>query len=101
MPTHNTIPEIVDVLRRAAENSNPKLATQIAAHGAETALFGRGGCLDSLGLVAYIVAVETEIEDHFGETLTLADERAMSQKHSPFHTVQSLAEYIKTVREKN
>jgi acyl carrier protein len=94
-------PELIELLKHAAENSNPKLAAQIAAHGSETALFGKGGCLDSLGLVSFIVAVETEIEDRFGETLTLADERAMSQRHSPFRTVLSLAEYIKAVREKN
>ena len=59
-----------------------------------TALFGTGSKLDSLGLINLIVAVEQNIEDEFDITITLADERAMSQKHSPFRTVGSLADYI-------
>lgn len=60
---------------------------------AETALFGRQGILDSIGLVTLIVAVEQGIEDQFGEAVSLADEKAFSQKSSPFLTVESLANY--------
>ena len=62
-----------------------------------TALFGSGSKLDSLGLINLIVAVEQNIEDEFDITITLADERAMSQKHSPFRTVRSLVDYIETL----
>jgi acyl carrier protein len=44
-----------------------------------------------------IVAVEQNIEDEFDITIILADERAMSQKHSPFRTVRSLVDYIETL----
>ena len=50
--------------------------------------------LDSLGLVNLIVSVEQNIEDEFHVVITIADDRALSQKHSPFRTVESLAEYI-------
>jgi acyl carrier protein len=60
----------------------------------ETRLFGGNSKLDSLGLVNLIVAVEQNIEDEFDITITLADERSMSQKHSPFRTVGSLVDYI-------
>ena len=60
----------------------------------ETRLFGGNSKLDSLGLVNLIVAVEQNIEDEFDITITLADDRAMSQKHNPFRTVGSLADYI-------
>jgi len=60
----------------------------------ETRLFGGNSKLDSLGLINLIVAVEQNIEDEFDISLTLADERAMSQRHSPFRTVGSLVDYI-------
>jgi acyl carrier protein len=60
----------------------------------QTVLFGKNGRLDSLGLVSFIVEVEQELEDEFGIAVTLADERAMSQKNSPFLTLQTLEEYI-------
>jgi acyl carrier protein len=60
----------------------------------ETVLFGKSGQLDSLGLVSLIVAVEQNIEDDFGVSITLADERAMSQQNSPFKTVTTLSDYV-------
>ena len=60
----------------------------------ETKLIGGNNKLDSLGLINLIVALEQNIEDEFDISLTLADERAMSKKHSPFRTIGSLADYI-------
>jgi acyl carrier protein len=62
----------------------------------ETVLFGRAAKLDSLGLVTLIVAAEQRIEETFGVTLTLADEHALSQRHSPFRSIGSLADYALT-----
>jgi acyl carrier protein len=62
------------------------------AHSA--AIFGESGVLDSLGLVNLIVAVEQAIEDEFDESITLADEKAVSQRNSPFRTVGSLIDYV-------
>jgi len=45
-------------------------------------------------LVSLIVAIEREVEDTFGIALTLANERALSLKVSPFRSIQSLADYI-------
>ncbi len=49
----------------------------------DTQLFGRGSKLDSLGLVNLIVLVEEKTADTFGKSVTIADERAMSQKEQP------------------
>ncbi|MFQ3633931.1 hypothetical protein [Roseiflexus sp.] len=65
--------------------------------GEETYLIGRRALLDSLGLVTLIVDLEQKIEETFDVALTLANERAMSQKSSPFLTVGSLADYICTL----
>lgn len=60
----------------------------------ETPLLGSESVLDSMHLVSLIVAIEREVEDGFGVALTLADERALSMKASPFRSIWSLADYI-------
>ena len=60
----------------------------------ETRIFGQKGALDSLGLVTLITDLEEKLEQEFGVFLVLADDRAMSQKKSPFRTVRTLAEYV-------
>jgi acyl carrier protein len=61
---------------------------------AETRLIGREAALDSMGLVNLIIEVEQRLEEEYDVAVILADERAMSQKNSPFRSVQSLADYI-------
>ena len=60
----------------------------------DTVLFGRASKLDSLGLVNLILITEENIEDFFGVTINIADERAMSQELNPYQTVRSLSQYI-------
>jgi D-alanine--poly(phosphoribitol) ligase subunit 2 len=60
----------------------------------ETPLFGSHGLLDSLGLVQLIVFIEDRLATEFGAALTLADDKALSEKRSPFRTVDSLADYV-------
>lgn len=67
---------------------------QLPALGEETRLIGQGAILDSLGLVSLIVEVEQRLSDELGINLILADERAMSQKRSPFRSIGALADYI-------
>ena len=59
----------------------------------ETKLLGPESVLDSMHLVTLIVTIEREIQEAFGVALTLADERALSMKASPFRSIQSLADY--------
>ena len=59
----------------------------------EAALFGPDSPLDSLGLVALLLDVEEGLAD-IGVHVVLSDERAMSQKRSPFRSVQSLVAYV-------
>lgn len=60
----------------------------------ESRLFGSEGSLDSFGLVNLIVLIEESVNEKFECSITLADEKAMSLKRSPFRTVDSLANYI-------
>ena len=60
----------------------------------ESKLFGGGGPLDSMALVNLVVDLEELIEDDYGKTISLADEKAMSRRTSPFSRVQNLIDYI-------
>jgi len=66
----------------------------------DSVIYGSHGELDSLGLVNFVVAVEQKIEDVFGKSINLADDKAMSQKNSPFQTVETFVNYIYDVLEK-
>ena len=66
----------------------------------DSVIYGSHGKLDSLGLVNFVVAVEQKIEDVFGKSINLADDKAMSQKNSPFQTVETFVNYIYDVLEK-
>ena len=84
------VPIILDIANEFNENLEYKIAVE---KGEAAPLFGREGVLDSLGLVSLVMAVEQALEDEMGVTLTLADEKAMSQRRSPFRTIGTLAEY--------
>ena len=60
----------------------------------ESKLFGGGGPLDSMALVNLLVDLEELIEEDYGLSVTLADEKAMSRRTSPFTRVKYLIEYI-------
>lgn len=62
--------------------------------GEDTRLIGHAGVLDSMGLVTLIVDLEQRLEQEYDVMVVIADERAMSQKHSPFRSVGSLADYV-------
>ena len=88
--------EAIDLVYRAIEELNLELpAERRVEKSPDAVLFGRDGRLDSLGLVRLIVAVEQRIEDELSVSVTLADEKAVSQRASPFRTVAALAAYLR------
>ncbi len=66
----------------------------------DTALFGEGGKLDSLGLVSLVTTVEQKIEENFGITATLLEDIADLENNNPFSTVKTLTDYVASVMEK-
>lgn len=85
---------ILECLYAALDEVNEVVPpAQRLAKSPDAVLFGAEGKLDSFGLVNLIVTVERLIEDRLGVTVTLADEKAMSIKNSPFRTVDALADY--------
>ena len=65
----------------------------------ETKLYGGSGALDSLTLVSLITDLEERISDEFEKDIILADEKAMSQRTSPFRSVETLTNYIQKLLE--
>ena len=63
----------------------------------ETPLYGDSGVLDSLALVSLIADLEVAVEERLGVPVTLADERAMSRRRSPFRTAGALTEFVEEV----
>ena len=61
---------------------------------AELSTLVLGKNLDSLGIVFLAADLEERISDEFGVEVALADERAMSQKTSPFRSVKTLVKYV-------
>ena len=94
----NDAGNILAAIYRAADWINDELPPgRQLIKAPETPLLGTESVLDSMQLVSLIVAIEREVEDAFGVAVTLADERALSMQASPFRSIQSLADYIRTL----
>ena len=80
---------VLEAVKEIGEDQN----NQILLNADEdTRLFGEN--LDSMGIVFLVTELEDSILDELGFSLTLADERAMSQKTSPFRSVKILSRYV-------
>ena len=88
------LPLILDAVRDMAEETD---RLELAQATPDTVLYGKSGILDSVALVSLVVDVEDRVEDTFGLRVSLADERAMSLKVSPFSQAKRLAVYIETL----
>ncbi|MEZ8967563.1 hypothetical protein AB6E53_12805 [Vibrio breoganii] len=86
----NKVTELV--LNTVKEVGEDQEINELIAATEDTRLFGEN--LDSMGVVFLVTDLEAAISDEFDIDLTLADERAMSQKTSPFRTVKTLAKYV-------
>jgi acyl carrier protein len=60
----------------------------------DTVLVGSDAVLDSLGVVQLIVEVEQRVEQTHNVSITLANDKAMSQRNSPFRTVGVLTDHV-------
>lgn len=88
--------DIAAIILEQIECFNETLDNKVdVTQGSESVLFGQGSSLESVDFVSLIVDIEQAVNDEFDTSITLVDAYAMSQKHSPFRTVGTLAEYIK------
>lgn len=86
---------IIELITKEIKDFNETLDAKInIEQGKDSVLFGQGSNLESVDFVSLIVNIEQAVSDEFDKEISLVDARAMSQKHSPFRTVGTLAEYI-------
>lgn len=83
---------VTSCLRDAVE----QLGTPTPAITEDTVIVGEGAILDSIGVVSLIVDIEQRLEMDHGVSITLASERAMSQRSSPFRTAGVLTDHVCT-----
>lgn len=81
---------ILETAGELEESDQLSLDGELSEH---SQLFGEEGVLDSMGLVSLIVAVEQAIQDELSKSVSLADEKALSMRNSPYRSVASLADY--------
>lgn len=82
--------DALEMLNHTREDNNQ---ISISEH---TELFGTQGNLDSMELVGILIDIEEAMQDE-GFSVSLSDDRAMSQTQSPFMNVRSLVDYIQTL----
>ena len=87
--------QVTALVYRAVDEINGELTPeQQLAKNPATVLFGTEATIDSMGLVSFIVAVEEQLSEELGLSMTLADDKAMSMERSPFKTLATLIQYV-------
>ena len=87
--------KVIEIIVETIKEYNDGLSKDIQiSSDLDSSIYGGSSNLDSMGLVSFIVGLEQSIEDKFDQSISLADEKAMSQKSSPYQNINSLADYI-------
>nr|WP_279176961.1 hypothetical protein [Campylobacter insulaenigrae] len=87
----------MDVLRNSADDYEIE---ELRSANINTKLYsGLGGLLDSLALVNLVADLEAELSKELNAEVTIADEKMMSLRNSPFKDVETLAQYISSIME--
>lgn len=82
----------LDAIRATIAEVNPQLSAEhrMAAEGS-TVLAGEGGHLDSLGILNFLVALETRLEADYGRSVTLVGDEDLELEGL---TVDVLADHL-------
>lgn len=87
--------KIINIINDTIKNYNEDLNEgEKIKNDWDTSLYGENSNMDSMDLVSFVVALEQNLEEEFNRSISLADEKAMSQKSSPYKTLNNLLEYI-------
>jgi len=86
---------IFEIVSAAVTELNEELAyDSLENPNTETTLHGGEDGIDSLSLVSLIVDIENRVAAQLGKDVVLADEKAMSERNSPYRSVGALCEFI-------
>ncbi len=93
---------VVGAIYEAVDELNKQLPKGVHVEKSlDAPLYGKASKLESIDLVGFIIEVEEKVRDEFGASITIADDRAMSQQNSPFLTLGTLADYVSGLLEEN
>lgn len=87
--------KLTQAIYQAVDELNGQLPKGVrVAKSLEAPLYGPGGNLESIDLVNLIIEVEEKVNEAFGVSITIADDRAVSAQNSPFLTLGALQDYV-------
>lgn len=87
--------KIIQVIFDVVDDFNEQLSEDLPLEkSVDTALLGKSSVIDSLALVSLIIATEQKLQEEFGLSITLVNENAMSEEHSPFKTIGTLVDHV-------
>ena len=87
--------KLVQAIFAAVDALNDQLPKGVrVAKSLEAPLYGQGGHLESIDLVNLIIEVEEKVKDAFDVSITIADDRAVSSRNSPFVTLGALTNHV-------
>ncbi|MEU0130482.1 hypothetical protein [Streptomyces sp. NPDC006289] len=86
---------ILQIIIDAIDDINSMRVERISTDNVlDLSLYGNEGVFESMYLVAFLAQVEEGIEDEFEVEVTLASEKAVSLRVSPFSSVRRLIDFI-------
>lgn len=89
---------IAHIILRQIQSFNETLTVPIdVSKGLDTVLFGQGGVLESIDFVSLLLDIEEALSEELQVEVSLMNEKALSEKRSPFRTVGVLADYVRTI----
>ena len=84
----------VDIVKACLKEGLEQAGTPVERIDEDTVIVGPSAVLDSIGVVSLIVDIEQRLQMDHDVAVTLANEKAMSQKNSPFRTVGVLSTHV-------
>ncbi len=83
---------VKEVLREIVEAQSVELPPEGIT--GELHLIGSKSPLDSMAFVMLTAGIEQRLSEQMDLSITIVNEKAMSLRHSPFRTVDTLADYV-------
>jgi acyl carrier protein len=87
-------PLAIKIVLSALRDAVDQNGGDVSSVNEETVIVGPAAVIDSIGVVSLIVDIEQRLEMDHQVSVTLANDRAMSQRNSPFRTPSVLADHI-------
>lgn len=87
--------QVFKIIAAALEELNEELDyDELRDVTPDTPIFGGDSGIDSLSLVRLVIDVEGRASDAFDAQVTLADEKAMSSRNSPYRNVGAFTDFV-------